>query len=360
MKRHFTRPITLGHCTIGGDSPVTVQSMTKTDTTDVEATVTQIDELVSLGCDIIRLAVPTQAAAEALARIVPRSTIPVVADIHFDHRLALAALHAGVHGVRINPGNMTDRDGLKAVVDLAGRCGAAIRVGVNSGSVRGDTLSTRRDEAETPEELADLMVEKVLADVALLEEMGFTNMKLSAKASDVPTTLEVYRRLAERTDYPLHVGLTAAGTLEDSVVKSSVAIGALLAEGIGDTIRVSITGRPHDEVATGRQILEALGLREKTGPELISCPTCGRCSIDIEKVVRQVRDRLPEGLPPMTIAVMGCIVNGPGEARDCRFGIAGGKDFGYLFSFGEKLKKVPADRLVDDLVDLVKKETRNE
>jgi (E)-4-hydroxy-3-methylbut-2-enyl-diphosphate synthase len=205
----------------------------------------------------------------------------------------------------------------------------------------------------TRQGLVRLMVRKVLDDVAVLERLKFRDIKLSAKASDVPTTLSVYRALARRTEYPLHVGLTAAGTVEDSVVKSSVAIGTLLAEGIGDTIRVSLTGAPHDEVSIGRRILESLELREPTGVEIVSCPTCGRCSIDLERIVREVRRKLPAGLPPMKIAVMGCIVNGPGEARDCAFGVAGGKDFGYLFSYGEKLKKVPAKSLADELVALV-------
>jgi (E)-4-hydroxy-3-methylbut-2-enyl-diphosphate synthase len=353
MGRRTTRGVRVGSVGIGSAYPVSVQTMTTTHTEDVEATLAQIGELAALGCEIIRCAAPTRKAARALGRIVERSPIPVIADVHFDCRLALLAVEAGAHGVRINPGNMRDQEGLKAVYRAAARAGAKIRIGVNSGSIRPRKgLEVRAEEAA--EDLADLMVREVLSYCEAAEREGFSNIVLSLKASDAPTTIAAYRAAAARCDYPLHLGVTAAGPPRDSIVRSAVGIGTLLAEGIGDTIRVSMTGPPHEEVRAGIAILEALRLREPTGPRIISCPTCARCEIDLSALVQEVERRL-EGLSDgVRIAVMGCVVNGPGEAAEADVGIAGGRSFGYLFRAGKKVRRVEAAELADALVDEVR------
>jgi (E)-4-hydroxy-3-methylbut-2-enyl-diphosphate synthase len=348
-QRRRTRPAHVGGLLIGAGAPVSVQSMTKTDTTDADATLEQVGELADLGCDLVRCAVPNRIAVQALKSVVERSPLPVVADVHFDYRLALACIRAGAHGVRVNPGNMRDREGLREVYALAARAGVKVRIGVNSGSIRPrQGLEVRPDSLE--EDTAELMVKQTLDYCNDAEESGLANIVISLKASDVPTTLAAYRLAASRCDYPFHVGVTAAGPADVGVVRSAVGIGALLAEGIGDTVRVSLTGPPHDEVHTGLAILEALGLREPAGPRIISCPTCARCEIDLCALVDEVRRRVAGLRAGLRIAVMGCVVNGPGEAAEADLGIAGGRDFGYLFRNGHKLRKVAAAGLADALV----------
>ncbi len=350
MHRRTTRPVRVGGVTIGGGAPVSVQSMTKTHTEQVAATLAQVRELAEVGCEIVRCAVPNRKAAEALGSVVEGAPIPVVADVHFDHRLAMLSLEAGAHGVRVNPGNMKDRDGLREVYRAAAEAGAKVRIGVNSGSVRPRTGLEVRPEAEPPD-LAPLMVRGVLEYAHEAEEAGLSGIVLSLKASDAPTTIRAYRMVAEQCDYPLHVGVTAAGPPCASIVKSSVGIGTLLMEGIGDTIRVSMTGPPHEEVAAGIAILQAAGLRDVGGPEVISCPTCGRCEVDLRSVVERVAEAVADLPTGLRIAVMGCVVNGPGEAAEADLGVAGGRDFGYLFRAGRKLRKVPADRLAEALIE---------
>lgn len=326
---------------IGGLAPVSVQSMTTTHTENIDSTVAQIGELETLGCQIVRVAVPTKVAASCLSEIRSQINIPLVADIHFEANLALEAILQGVDKVRINPGNIKDEAKLYAVIDAAKDAGVPIRIGVNSGSVRS------QNDAEA--DLVELMVETVLGHCRLFENRGFEDIVLSLKASDVPSTMAAYRSISSRCDYPLHLGVTAAGPPNVATVKSAVGIGGLLSEGIGDTIRVSLTGPPHDEVKVGFQILEALGLHSE-GPQIVSCPTCGRCQIDLVQVVQEVERRLPKKGKPISVAVMGCVVNGPGEARECDVGIAGARGFGFLFRKGEKVKKVSESDMVDVLV----------
>jgi (E)-4-hydroxy-3-methylbut-2-enyl-diphosphate synthase len=334
-----------GSVQVGGGAPVSVQSMTNTHTEDVAATVRQIRELEALGCQIIRVAVPAMPAAEAIAAIKPQIGIPLVADIHFDHRLALESIRRGADCVRINPGNLRSRDDVAEVVRAAADAGISIRVGVNSGSIRPrDGSSVARED-----DLITLMVDAALADCEFFDSLGFRNVLVSLKASDVMTTIAANRAFAARCDIPLHLGVTEAGTREDSTIKSSIGIGTLLAEGIGDTIRVSMTGPPHDEVRVGHDILRALGL-EKSGVNVVSCPTCGRCQIDLAKLVDEVKAKMPPVDRPLTVAVMGCVVNGPGEAVEADVGIAGGKGFGFVFREGKKLRKVPEERLAEELV----------
>ena len=347
--RRKSRAVLKGKVQVGGGAPVSVQSMTKTHTEDVDATVRQIHELEALGCDVIRVAVPTMAAARAIGEIKKQIRIPLVADIHFDHNLALEAIARGADCVRINPGNMRSRDDVAAVVRAAREAGISIRVGVNSGSIRPRDAEQPSDQPD----LVALMVATVLDHCSFIESLGFGDLILSLKASDVPTTLAAYRAVAVRCDYPLHLGVTAAGPVGPATVKSAVGIGALLAEGIGDTIRVSLTGPPHDEVRLGHGILRALGF-ERSGVEIISCPTCGRCEIDLVRLVEEVRSRMPATDRPLTVAVMGCVVNGPGEAAEADVGIAGGKGFGFLFRAGRKVRKVPERELADALVQEVK------
>ena len=344
----------MGPVTIGGGAPISVQSMTKTLTEDVEATVRQIEELADVGCEIIRCAVPNARAAQAVGAVKKRSPIPVIADIHFQAHLAMAAIGQGVDGVRINPGNMRDKDGLKKVYRAARDRGIKVRIGVNSGSITPRT-GMSADAAPDGEALAALMVKEALRSCEMAEGEGLRNIVLSLKASDVPTTIAACRLAAPQCDYPFHLGVTAAGTFECSIVKSAVGIGALLAEGIGDTVRVSITGPPHQEVKVAERILESLGLREPRGPQVISCPTCGRCTIDLEALVEQVAGRLEAAGKNVKVAVMGCVVNGPGEAADADVGIVGGKEFGYLFCGAQKPRKIEASRLVSALMEEVEK-----
>jgi (E)-4-hydroxy-3-methylbut-2-enyl-diphosphate synthase len=316
--------------------------MTNTDTRDAAATLNQIRALHRLGCQIIRVAVPDPAAAAAIRAIRAESPIPVVADIHFDYRLALQALESGVDGLRLNPGNIGGSENVRAVVEAAKPRQIPIRIGVNAGSLPKDLLEKYGHPT------AEALVEAAWRHIHILEEMDYGNIKVSLKCHDVPLTLDAYRLLAGQCDYPLHVGITEAGTVHSGLIKSAVGIGTLLAEGIGDTIRVSLTGDPAEEVKAGFEILKALGLRQH-GPTLISCPTCGRTSINLEKLAAQVERRLADIKDPITVAVMGCVVNGPGEAREADVGIAGGKGEGLVFRKGEILKKVPEAELVPSL-----------
>lgn len=342
MERRLTRQLEVGKVKVGGGAPIAVQSMTNTKTSDPVATLEQINRLAEAGCDIVRCAVPDMAAAEGLKIIVKESPIPVIADIHFDYKLALAAIEAGVDGLRLNPGNIGGNDRVAAVVEAAKKRNIPIRIGVNAGSLPKDLLE--KYGHPTPEAL----VEAAWRHIRILEEMDYKNIKISLKAHDVPLTLAAYRLMASQCDYPLHVGITEAGTVNSGIIKSAVGIGTLLAEGIGDTIRVSLTGDPVREVKVGFEILKSLGLREY-GPTLISCPTCGRTQINLEKLALEVERRLAEITEPITVAVMGCVVNGPGEAREADVGIAGGINEGLIFRKGEVLKKVAEADIIDEL-----------
>jgi (E)-4-hydroxy-3-methylbut-2-enyl-diphosphate synthase len=348
IRRRPTRRIHVGHVPVGGGAPITVQSMTNTPTADVDATVAQIKRLEAAGCELVRVAVPDQQAAEAISAIKPRITIPLIADIHFDYRLAIAAARNGADALRINPGNIGGRAKVQKVVDCARDLGLPIRIGVNSGSLEKDLLKIYNGAT------AQAMVDSAMRHVALLEAVNFDQIKISIKASDVPRTVQAYRLLAARTDYPLHVGITEAGSLYAGVVKSALGIGMLLAEGIGDTLRVSLTRDCAEEVRVGFEILGALGIRRR-GPEIISCPTCGRCGIDLIGVVEQVEKALLTRTVPIKLAIMGCVVNGPGEAREADIGIAGGEGLGILFKKGKVVRKVPQDQLARVLLEEVDK-----
>lgn len=344
MQRN-SRQINIGGVRVGGGAPVTVQSMTKTDTRDINATVAQIKSLEKAGCDIVRLAVPDMEAALALGKIKKQTSIPIVSDIHFDYKLALEAVRQGVDGMRINPGNIGAKYRIKAVVDAVRERGIPIRIGVNSGSLEKDIL--RKHGSPTPEALA----ESAMRHVSILEDLDFRDIKISVKSTDVRKMIAAYRLLAEKTEYPLHLGVTEAGTYEMGTIKSSVGIGTLLAEGIGDTIRVSLTGDPVDEIDVGLKILRSLGLR-RNGIELISCPGCGRLEIDLMKLVKDVEDRIAGlELPrPVKIAILGCVVNGPGEASEADIGIAGGRGKGMLYKDGKLVRSFKEGEIVDELV----------
>jgi (E)-4-hydroxy-3-methylbut-2-enyl-diphosphate synthase len=341
--RKNTRTIYVGEVPIGGENPVVVQSMTKTDTADVESTLRQIKSLEASGCEIIRLAVPNMNAAKALAKIKKSIKIPMIADIHFNWRLALEAIEQGVDGLRINPGNIGAKWKTKEVVTSAKERGIPIRIGVNAGSLEKELL--KKYGHPRPEAL----VESAGRHIQILEELNFTNIKVSLKASEVLKTVEAYRLFSERYNYPLHIGISEAGPPSRGIIKSSVGLGILLSEGIGDTIRVSLTADPEEEVRVAYEILKSLGLRKK-GIDIISCPTCGRCRIDLKGLATEVEYRLRDIDKPITIAVMGCVVNGPGEAREADFGIAGGKGRGILFKRGKIVKTVKEDNLLDALL----------
>ena len=342
----MTRQILAGGVPIGGGAPVTIQSMCNTRTDDVEATVAQIGRLAQAGCQIVRVAVPDQAAAHAIGAIKERISIPLVADIHFDYRLALEAVAAGVDKVRINPGNIGGADRVKAVADACRTHGVPIRIGVNGGSLEKPILA--KYGGVTPEAL----VESAFGHIRLLEKFDFTDICVSLKASSVPTTMAAYRLMSVKSDYPLHLGVTETGTLRMGTLKSAVGIGGLLAMGIGDTMRVSLSADPVEEVLAARDILRAAGVRRE-GPELVSCPTCGRTRIDLIGLAQEVEERLRDVDKPITVAVMGCVVNGPGEASAADVGIAGGNGEGLLFRRGEIVKKVPQEALVDELFTLI-------
>ena len=333
LPRKQTRQLKLGSVRIGGGAPIVVQSMTNTDTRDVEATLGQIKRLHDAGCEIVRVAIPDETAARALRAIHDASPIPVIADIHFDYRLALMALEAGLEGLRINPGNIGERKNVEKVVDAAKARGAVIRVGVNSGSVEKRLLE--QYGGPTPQ----AMVESALGHVRILEEHGFYDTKISIKSSSVLNTIECYRLLSQRCDYPLHLGVTEAGGVLRGAIKSSVGMGVLLSEGIGDTLRVSLTAAPEEEMTVAWELLHALGLRQR-GPEIISCPTCGRTEIDLIGLAQEVERRLRTENAPIKVAVMGCVVNGPGEAREADLGMAGGRDKGIIFRKGEVIRSV--------------------
>lgn len=342
----ITRQLKIGNLLVGGGAPCTVQSMCSTDTRDIAATLAQIERLATAGCEIVRCAVPDMAAADALGRIRAASPIPVVADIHFDYRLALKVLELGIDGLRLNPGNIGERWKIAEVVKASQERLVPIRIGVNAGSLEKELLEKYGHPT------AEAMVESALRHVRILEEIGYEQIKISLKASDVMKTVAAYRLLSARVDYPLHIGITEAGTSFAGTVKSAVGLGILLADGIGDTLRVSLTGDPVDEVRVGFEILKSLGLRKK-GINFISCPTCGRCEVNLIRVAEEVEQRLLEVTAPITVAVMGCVVNGPGEAREADFGIAGGKGEGLLFRHGEIVRKIPEDQLADALVEEV-------
>ena len=342
QKRRPTRQIHIGKVAIGGGAPISVQSMTNTTTTDTEATVAQIRALQAAGCDIVRLAVPDMEAAKNLGNILRQVTVPLVADIHFDYKLALEAIRQGIHALRLNPGNIGGEEKVKAVVEAAKEAGIPIRIGVNAGSL--DKKILKKYGGVTPEAL----VESAMEHVRILEALDFHDMKISLKAHDVPLTIAAYRLMSQTVDYPLHLGITEAGTVNTGIIKSAVGIGALLAEGIGDTFRISLTGDPVVEVRVANEILKSLGLKEY-GPTLVACPTCGRTSIDLPDIAAQVEEKLRDIEDPIEVAVMGCVVNGPGEARGADVGIAGGNGEGLIFRKGEIVRKVPEADLVNEL-----------
>ena len=342
MERKKTRRIHIGAVPIGGGAPIAVQSMTNTRTADAAATVAQIKALAAAGCNIVRLAVPDMAAAKTLGEIVRAVDVPLVADIHFDYRLALEAIRQGIAALRLNPGNIGGPDNVRAVTAAAKKAHIPIRIGVNAGSLDKKLL------AKYGRPTAEALVESALGHVRLLEAEDFYDIKISLKAHDVSLTIAAYRRMSEAVDYPLHLGITEAGTPQSGMIKSAVGIGALLAQGIGDTIRVSLTGDPLVEVKVANEILKSLGLREY-GPTLIACPTCGRTSIDLAQIAADVEARLAGVSRPIQVAVMGCVVNGPGEAREADVGIAGGRGEGLVFRKGEVLRRVPEDQLVAEL-----------
>jgi len=352
IQRQKTRQISVGSVQIGGNARVSVQSMTKTDTRDVRKTVAQIRRLERAGCEVIRVAVPDEEAARAIAQIKSRIKIPLIADIHFNYRLALMAMEHGADGLRINPGNIGGRDRLKAIVSEAKRRSVPIRIGVNAGSLEKDLL--KGFGGPTP----GAMVLSALRTIEWMETLGFHLIKVSLKASDVLRTVEAYRLFSEKSDYPLHVGITEAGKGSGAVVKSAIGIGLLLSEGIGDTIRVSLTGDPLDEVRAGYEILRALKIRER-GIEIISCPTCGRCEIDLGRLVEKVEKGIRKITAPMTIAIMGCVVNGPGEAKEADIGIAGGKGVGLLFKKGKIVRKVRESEFIPILLKEIQEMARN-
>lgn len=349
IKRRKSKTIEIGGIKIGGNNPITVQSMCNTDTRDVLATVKQIKELQDAGCEIIRLAVLNKEAASAIKEIVKKSDIPVIADIHFDYRLALQCIDNGVSALRINPGNIGRDEFVKQVVNSAKKNNIPIRIGINGGS-----LEKNLQELDIP--LAEKMVQSAMRHIKILEDNDFDQIKISLKSSDALTTIEAYRIIAEKVDYPLHLGVTEAGTLKGGLIKSAVGLGTLLAEGIGDTIRVSLTENPVEEVHAGYQILKSLGLRQK-GINFVSCPTCGRCGIDLISLAKATEERFKDFDKNITIAVMGCPVNGPGEAKHADFGIAGANGEGYIFKKGEIVCKVKEEQLLDEFVKLVKSET---
>lgn len=348
MNRKVTRKIRIGDIYIGGDSPITVQSMTNTDTRDVVATVKQIHELEELKCDIIRCAVLDMPAADALKEIIKQIRIPLVADIHFDYKLALKSIENGAQGLRINPGNIGSEERIRLIAEAAKHRNIPIRIGVNSGSLEKDILR------KYGKVCAEALVESAVRHVNILENLNFHNIVISIKSSDVMETIKSYRLISQTLDYPLHLGVTEAGTLFSGTVKSCVGIGTLLAEGIGDTIRVSLTGDVKDEVKVGREILKSLG-HIKEGVNLISCPTCGRTQINLIEIAEEVEGKLLNCHKDIKVAVMGCIVNGPGEAKEADIGIAGGKGEGLIFKKGKVIKKVKEEELVNELLKEIDK-----
>jgi len=345
-QRRTSRLIRIGTVSIGGNSPIVVQSMTKTDTRDVAGTIRQIQEMAEYGCEIVRIAVPDREAVQALLSIKRGTHIPIIADIHFDYRLALAALEAGADGLRLNPGNISEKKYIAAIVRAAKPRGVPIRIGVNAGSLP--------RSANPKVSIAKQMVEAALEQIRLLESLDFDQIKVSIKAFDVPTTIKAYQLIAEKIPYPLHLGITESGLPRAGVIRSAIGIGVLLYQGIGDTIRVSLTGDPKEEVIAAYEILKSLNLRER-GPTMVSCPTCGRCEVDLIGLARSVEERLAKMDSPIKVAVMGCVVNGPGEARGADVGIACGKGRGAIFRKGEVVRTVEEKDFLEVLMEEVSK-----
>lgn len=345
INRRKTKEISIGNVKIGNGAPISVQSMCNTDTRDIEATMSQISELAEHGCELVRLAVLNKDAADAVKELVKRSPVPLIADIHFDYRLAIQCINNGISALRLNPGNIGKRENVEKVVTLAKQQKTPIRIGVNAGSLEKELL-----DENIP--LSEKMVKSALKHIQILEDLDFDLIKVSLKSSDVLTTIEAYRLMAEKIEYPLHLGVTEAGTLKGGLIKSSVGLGTLLAEGIGDTIRVSLTENPVEEVDAGYQILKSLGLRQR-GVNFVSCPTCGRTQIDLISLAKKVEEKFKNLDLPITIATMGCAVNGPGEARNADFGIAGGIKEGYIFKKGEIIAKVPEEELLEKLEEII-------
>ena len=347
IKRRKSKEITIGNVKIGNNNPISVQSMCNTDTRNIAQTITQIKELAGAGCELVRLAVLNSDAADAIKELVKLSPIPLIADIHFDYRLAIQCINNGISALRLNPGNIGKRENIEKVVNLAKQQNIPIRIGVNAGSLEKDLL-------EKDITLSKKMVESAMRHIKILEELDFDLIKVSLKSSDVMTTIDAYKLISEKIHYPLHLGVTEAGTLKGGLIKSSIGLGALLSEGIGDTIRVSLTENPIEEVFAGFEILKSLKLRQK-GVNFISCPTCGRTQIDLISLAKQVENRFKNLDKNITIATMGCAVNGPGEARHADFGIAGGINEGYIFKKGEVIAKVPEADLLDKLEEIIQK-----
>lgn len=345
IKRRKSKEISIGNVKIGNNNPISVQSMCNTDTRDIEATTRQIKELADAGCELVRLAVLNKDAAEAIKELVKISPVPLIADIHFDYRLALQCINNGISALRLNPGNIGKRENVEKVVTLAKQQNIPIRIGVNAGSLEKDLL-----DKDIP--LHEKMVESAMKHIQILEDLDFDKIKVSLKSSDVLTTIEAYRLMAQKVEYPLHLGVTEAGTLKGGLIKSSVGLGTLLAEGIGDTIRVSLTENPVEEVFAGYEILKSLKLRQR-GVNFVSCPTCGRTQIDLIGLAKKVEARFKNLDKNITIATMGCVVNGPGEARHADFGIAGGINEGYVFKKGEIVARVPESELLDKLEEVI-------
>jgi len=352
IQRRTCRAVRVGSVTIGGDAPVSVQSMTNTTTADVEATLSQVVKLVEAGADLVRVAAATPADTAALRRIVDRCPVPVIADVHFNYRRALEAIDAGVAKIRLNPGNITDRDQVRRVIDAAGSAGVAIRVGVNEGSVVERTDKTKHDEQLTAQ-LDELMERKLAEYLDIFEREGFGDIVVSAKSHDAVTCVAVNRRLAERWDYPIHLGLTHAGTAQTGAIRSAAALGALLAEGIGDTIRISYAGDPVQEVRAGIELLASMRLRKRRGVDLIACPTCGRLQMDLTPLIEQVRAALADVAEPVTVAMMGCVVNGPGEAEGADVAICAGKGKAVLYRSGKRVRTIRAEQIVQAVVEEV-------
>lgn len=347
IKRRKTKQLTIGNIKIGSDAPISVQSMCNTDTRDVKSTLNQIHELADAGCELVRLAVLDNDAADAIKEIVKKTPVPLIADIHFDYKLALKCINNGIHALRLNPGNIGKRENVEKVVSLAKQQQIPIRIGVNAGS-----LEKQLQDLDIP--LSEKMVLSAMSHIKILEDLDFDLIKVSMKSSDVLTTIEAYRLIADKIPYPLHLGVTEAGTLRNGLIKSSIGLGTLLAEGIGDTIRVSLTENPVEEVKAGFDILRSLNLREK-GVNFISCPTCGRTRIDLIGLAKKVEEKFKNLNKPITIATMGCAVNGPGEAKHADFGIAGGVGEGIVFRKGEIIAKVPEEKLLEKLEEIITK-----
>lgn len=345
INRRKTRKIKLGHLFIGGDAPISIQSMTNTDTKNVTATVDQIKELEKVGCDIVRIAVPNIKAAKVIHQIMNNITIPLIADIHFDYRLALEAINQGIDGLRLNPGNIQRRDKVIMIVEEAKKKNLPIRIGVNGGSI---------DRSKYPKMTPESLVDSALEHIKILENLNYHNIKVSLKATDVLMTIASYQLMSEKRDYPLHLGVTEAGTMFSGSIKSSIGIGALLAMGIGDTLRVSLTAIPTEEIRVAKEILKSLHIREE-GVECISCPTCGRCEIDVIGITERVEKEIALIDKNVKLAIMGCIVNGPGESKEADIGIAGGKGIGILYKHGKEVRKVKEE----DMVEVLLNEVRN-